>query len=135
MAVNWKAAIKPVSQSKEFKPGSAGAMSASARAALGMDKALAAYKAGNKDVKRPTIVKKGDEVKFTVRYANQAIKLDGKDKEFVVPAAKFEEIYLAIKGAVLAGEFDDQLAPMEAESKKRGAKMAAKKAENKAAAE
>lgn len=128
MAINWKAALKPVSQSKEFKPGSAASMSASARAALGMDKALAAFKAGNKDTKRPTIVKKGEEVKFTVRYANQALKLDGKDSEFVVPAAKFEEIYLAIKGAVLAGEFDDQLAPMEKKAKERGQRMAASKA-------
>lgn len=131
MALNWKAALKPVSQSKEFKPGNAGGMSASARTAAGMDKALAAYKNGNKDVKRATIVKKGEEVKFSVRYANQALKLDGKDSEFVVPAPKFEEIYAAIKGAVLAGEFDDQLGPLEAKSKDRGAKMVAAKAAKK----
>ncbi|MFC0683413.1 hypothetical protein [Novosphingobium clariflavum] len=131
MALNWKAALKPVSQSKEFKPGNAGGMSASARTAAGMDKALAAYKGGNKDVKRATIIKKGDEVKFSVRYANQALKLDGKDGEFVVPADKFEEIYGAIKAAVLAGEFDSQLAPLEANSKQRGAKMVAAKAAKK----
>ncbi|MFX4088011.1 hypothetical protein ACKU27_23250 [Sphingobium yanoikuyae] len=131
MALNWKAALKPVSQSKEFKPGNAGGMSASARTAQGMDKALVAFKAGNKDVKRPTIIKKGDEVKFSVRYANQALKLDGKDGEFVVPADKFEEIYGAIKAAILAGEFDSQLAPMETKSKDRGAKMVAAKAAKK----
>ncbi|WP_449471677.1 hypothetical protein [Sphingobium chungangianum] len=127
MAINWKAALKPVSQSKEFKPAAVGKMSASARAAASMDKALAAFKGGNADIKRPTIVKKGDEVKFSVRYANTALKLDGKESEFVVPADKFEEIYAAIKGAVLAGEFDSQLAPLEANSKARGQKMAAAK--------
>lgn len=131
MAVNWKASLRPVSQSVEFKPATAGGMSASQRTAQGMDKAYATFKAGNKDVKRPTIVKKGDEVKFSVRYANQALKLDGKDKEFVVPAKEFDDVYGAIKTAILAGEFDSQLTPMEKNSKARGQKMAASKAAKK----
>ena len=78
-----------------------------------MDSALAAFKGGNKDIKKPTITKVGDQIRFSVRFANTALKLVGKDTIFLAPAKQFESIYAAIKQSVLAGEFDKQLEPLE----------------------
>lgn len=121
--VNWKNLIKPVTKS------AAGAsVSPAERAAKSMDDALATFKAGNKDVKRPTIKQVGDSVVFSVRYANTALLLDGANKEFAVPAKQFEDVYNAIKTSVLGGEFNEQLAPLAENAKKRGKAMAKSKA-------
>ncbi|HKY53334.1 MAG TPA: hypothetical protein VJM08_03470 [Anaerolineales bacterium] len=131
MALNWKTAIKPVSQSIEFKKANAAvSLTPAERLASTMDNALATFKRGNKDakgveVKRATIVKKGNEVKFSVRYANAPLKLVGDETEFVVPADKFEEVFLAIKADALKGAFDAQLAPLAARVKARGENAAA----------
>ena len=115
--VNWKNLIKPVA-----KTSAGAAVSPAERAAKSMDDALAAFKGGNKDIKRPTIKQAGDSVVFSVRYANTALLLDGANKEFAVPANKFEEVYNAIKTSVLAGEFNEQLAPL-AENAKSAARQ------------
>lgn len=124
VAVNWKTAIKPAAQSLEFKS-AAVQMKPAERIANAMDIALAAFKNGESAKKRPAIVQKANEIRFSVRYGNRALTLVGSDTQFVVAADKFESVYAAIKDAVLTGEFDAQIAELAANAKKRGQAMAA----------
>lgn len=121
MALNWKTAIAPVSKAAT----SGVRLTPSDRTAKNMDVALADFKNGNADVKRPVITQSGDNVRFSVRFANTALKLVGEDTIFSAPADKFEEIYAAIRASVVAGEFNEQLAPLEARVAERGAKLSA----------
>lgn len=132
MALDWRKSLKTVAQSTQFKDAKPGAVALTPAERLGknMDKALAAFKGGNKDVKRPTIVQKGDEVKFSVRYSNSPMKLAGEETEAVVPAKDFEAIYAAIKESALKGEFDAQLAGLAASAKSRGQTGAASRKSN-----
>lgn len=132
MALDWRKSLKTVAQSKEFKDAKSGpaALTPAERLGKTMDKALAAFKNGNKEVKRPTIVQKGDEVKFSIRYSNSPMKLNGEETEAVVPAKDFEAIYLAIKESALAGEFDAQLTKLSENVKKRGQTGAASRKAN-----
>ncbi|WP_082635244.1 hypothetical protein [Sphingobium baderi] len=132
MALDWRKSLKTVAESKEFQNVKSGpaALTPAQRLGKNMDKALAAFKAGNKEVKRPTIVKKGDEVKFSVRYSNSPMKLTAEETEVVVPAKEFEAIYAAIKESALAGEFDAQLASLSANAKTRGQTGAASRKAN-----
>lgn len=132
MALDWRKSLKTVAQSTEFKDAKAGATALTPAQRLGknMDRSLALFKAGNKDVKRPTIVQKGDEVKFSVRYSNSPMKLNGEETEAVVPAKDFEAIYAAIKESALAGEFDAQLVKLSESAKSRGQTGAASRKAN-----
>ena len=134
-AFDWKKQIKSVADSAEFKRAAGGgvAKSPAEKVADTMSIALAAYKAGNKKadgsaLKRPTIVAKGSEVKFSVRFANKAIELVPGITEAVVPTVAFEQTYNAIKDDVLKGTYNDQLAPLAASAKDRGARGAKSRA-------
>lgn len=138
MAFDWKKNIKSVADSAEFKPAAGGgvAKTPAEKVAASMEKALAAYKAGGKradgsTVGRPTIVQKGSEVKFSVRFANKAIELVPGITEAVVPAVAFEQTYNAIKDDVLKGNYNSQLEPMAADAAKRGKTGAATRASKK----
>ena len=65
----------------------------------------------------------GENVAFTVRYANSPLKLLGEDKEVAVLKDKFVEVLNAIKADVEKGAFNSQLETMEAQVKARSAKM------------
>lgn len=132
MSFDWKKQIKSVADSAEFKRASGGGIekTPAEKVAASMDKALAAYKAGGKKadgsaLKRPTIVQKGSEIKFSVRFANKAIELVPGMTEAVVPAVQFEQTFNAIREDVLKGAYDAQLAPLVASAKKRGSQGAA----------
>lgn len=130
MALDWKKALVPVTK----KQASAAAqMTPAERLADTMEIALGNYKRGNKtakgeEVKRPTIRAAGDNVIFSVRYANVALKLDGTNTEFSVPAAKFEDIFKAIRESAIGGEFDGQLKDLAVRVRERGEKAAAARA-------
>ncbi len=124
MAMEWQKQIQaaPASSSNVSAK-----LSPKDRTAKNMDDALAAFKAGNKDIKRPVITQVGDNVRFSVRFANTALKLVGEDTVFLAPKAKFEEIYAAIKESVLKGDFDKQLEPLEKRVAERGKALSASK--------
>lgn len=125
-AFDWKKQIKSVADSAEFKANGGGnAKTPAQKVADTMTAALAAYKRGNKKdngeaLKRPTIVAKGGEVKFSVRFANKALELVPGITEAVVPTVAFEQTYNAIREDVVKGTYDEQLAPLAANAKERG---------------
>lgn len=130
MALDWKKAISPVTKKQA---NAAAQLTPAERVANTMDNALANFKRGNKnakgeEVKRPTIRAAGDNVIFSVRYANVALKLDGTNTEFSVPAAKFEDIFKAIRESAIGGEFDGQLKDLAVSVRERGEKAAAARA-------
>lgn len=133
MNVDWRANIKPVSQSSKFKKGPGpSTLTPAQRCAAKMDTDLANFKA-KVELKRPTITEKDGEVKFVIRFAAKSLKLSGEETVFVVDAGKFESTYIAIKEAVLAGEFDDQLNEFDAAMKERTSTMVSSRMANKAA--
>lgn len=121
MAFDWKGAIKPAEKN------SANKLSAAQKLVANMDAALAAYKAGNKDIKRPTIRLSGEEVVFSVRFANQALELAPGISQASVPVGQFEQVFAAIRESVLAGEFDNALEPLAAKAADRGRSVSASK--------
>jgi hypothetical protein len=133
-SVDWKKLIAPVTRVSNAS--TAIQMTPAQRLAATMDNALAAFKRGNKDhngeaLKRATITQSGDNVFFSVRYANAPLLLDGENKEFSVPASKFEAVYAAIREDALKGAFDEQLEPLAARVRARGAKASEARAAKK----
>ena len=117
---DWKTIIKAAPK------GAAGGvkLTPAQKLASNMDKALAAYKKGESG-SRPTIKAVGDQVQFSVRYANTAIELAPGITIAQVPAVQFETVFAGIKDSALAGEFDKQLAPLAANTAERGKRLSA----------
>ena len=66
---------------------------------------------------------KGDNVGFTIRYANSPLKLVGEETHVVVPKAQFVEVLTAIKADVDKGKFKAQLDAGEEKVRQRSESM------------
>lgn len=131
MAMDWKKAVKPASAFPEFqKTTSNKQKSAQEVVAAAIDKQIDLFKHPRTEGRR-WFETKGDNVAFTVRYANRPLKLVGDETTVAVPKAQFSEVMESIKADVENGAFKDQLAELEAGVKKRTESMRKTRAENK----
>lgn len=123
MALDWKKAVKPASSVAAFAKGNARVpKSASSVVSGAITKQIELFKAPKTEGRRWFEVI-GDEVGFSIRYANSPIKLVGDETRVVVPKAQFVEVLEAIKADVDKGAFKDQLALQEEKVRKRSMTM------------
>lgn len=129
MAFDWKKAVKSVNEYADFAKGSGPRVpkSASEVVAAAIDKQIELFKAPRSEGRRWFEVK-GENVAFTIRYANSPLKLVGEETKVVVPKAQFVEVLTAIKADVEKGSFKSQLDEKEAQVRQRSASMAKTKA-------
>lgn len=123
MALDWKKAVKPASSVAAFAKGSARIpKSASSVVSDAITKQIELFKAPKTEGRRWFEVI-GDEVGFSIRYANSPIKLVGDETRVVVPKGQFVEVLEAIKADVDKGAFKDQLSLHEEKVRKRSVTM------------
>jgi hypothetical protein len=126
MAANWTTLVKPASQVAEFaKSGPRAPKTAAEVVAAAIDKQMELFKNPKAEGRR-WFEQKGDNVGFTIRYANSPLKLIGDETHVVVPKGRFVEVLTEIKADVIAGAFKDQLGASEAKVRQRTAKMIGK---------
>lgn len=128
MALDWKKAVKPASAVEGFSKANARTpKTASEVVAAAIDKQIELFNKPKEEGRRWFEVK-GDNVGFSIRYANSPLKLVGDETQVVVPKAQFVEVLEAIKADVVKGSFKAQLDQGEAKVRSRTASMAAKRA-------
>lgn len=121
--MDWKKMVKPAHQVEGFaKSNVAKARTPSAVVAQTIDKQIELFNKPRQEGRRMFRIE-GENVAFTVRYANSPLKLLGEDKEVAVPKDKFVEVLNAIKADVEKGAFNSQLDEMEKQVKARSLKM------------
>lgn len=121
--MDWKKMVKPAHQVEGFaKAASAKARTPVAVVSATIDKQIELFNKPKAEGRRMFKIE-GDNVAFTIRYANSPLKLLGEEKEVAVPKAQFVEVLNAIKADVEKGAFNDQLESMEKQVKARSAKM------------
>ena len=124
MALDWKKAVKPASEFADFKKAGARTPKTAAEVvAAAIDRQIELFNKPREEGRRWFEVK-GDNVAFSIRYANSPLKLVGEEKLVAVPKAQFVEVLTAIKADVEKGAFKDQLDAGEAAVRKRSASMA-----------
>jgi hypothetical protein len=131
MALDWKKAVKPASAVEGFAKANARVPKTAAEVvAAAIDKQIELFNKPKEEGRRWFEVK-GDNVGFSIRYANSPLKLIGDESQVVVPKAQFVEVLNAIKADVLKGAFKAQLDSGEAKVRSRTATMAEKRRSNK----
>ncbi|MBT0671291.1 hypothetical protein HT136_23245 [Novosphingobium profundi] len=129
--MDWKKAVKPASAVEGFaKAGARKPKSAVDVVAEAIDKQVELFDKPKEEGRRWFEVK-GDNVGFTIRYANSPLKLVGEETNVVVPKAQFVEVMNAIKADVVKGAFKSQLDAAEERVRARSAKMAASRSSKK----
>ena len=128
--MDWKKAVKPASQVSDFKKANQPSKSATDVVSKAIDRQIELFKKPNAEGRRWFEVK-GENVGFTVRYANSPLKLVGDETHVVVPKAQFASVMGAIKEDVEKGAFKDQLDVLEETVRKRSATMSATRAAKK----
>lgn len=123
MALDWKKTVKPASEFADFKKAGNAKKSASEVVAAAIDKQIELFKQPKTEGRRWFEIK-GENVAFSIRYANSPVKLVGTETVAVVPKAQFVEVLEAIKADVVKGEFKSQLDAQEAKVRQRSASMA-----------
>lgn len=124
MAIDWKKTVKPVGEFSDFKKaGNRVTKTAVDVVAAAIDKQIELFKAPRTEGRRWFEIK-GENVAFSIRYANSPLKLVGEEKTVVVPKAQFVDVLQAIKADIIKGEFKAQLDAGEASVRKRSASMA-----------
>jgi len=130
MALDWRKSVKPANTLPEFQKASANAQkSASEVVSAAITKQIELFKAPRSEGRRWFEVK-GDNVAFSVRYANRPLKLVGEETVLAVPKEQFVEVLNAIKQEVADGAFKGQLEEMEAAVRKRSEAMRKTRAAN-----
>tara|TARA_B100000378_G_scaffold239676_1_gene207642 strand:+ start:7018 stop:7410 length:393 start_codon:yes stop_codon:yes gene_type:complete len=125
MAMDWKKAVKPVGEFADFKKSAPRTQKTAAEVvSAAIDKQIELFNKPKSEGRRWFEVK-GENVAFSIRYANSPLKLVGDEKTVVVPKAQFVEVLQSIKADVEKGEFKTQLDAGEAAVRKRSATMAA----------
>jgi hypothetical protein len=98
----------------------------------GIDKMLAALKAGDDAPKRGWYSTRGDVVRVQLKHGSKPLAING-DKEFFIPRQRAAEFYTNARKSVEAGELDSSIKALFAKggsaSRKRGAMDPAKLAE------
>jgi hypothetical protein len=131
MALDWKKAVKPASSVAEFsKSAPRAAKSAKEVVMSAIDKQIELFNKPKEEGRRWFDVK-GDQVGFTIRYANSPLKLVGDETVVVVPKAQFVEVMESIKTDVEKDAFKAQLDAQEAKVRKRSEAMAKTRAAKK----
>jgi hypothetical protein len=121
--MDWKKMVKPAHQVEGFqKTATNKARTPSAVLASTIDKQIELFNKPRSEGRRMFKIE-GENVAFTVRYANSPLKLLGEEKEVAVPKDKFVEVLTAIKADVEKGAFNAQLEEMEKQVKARSVKM------------
>ncbi len=121
--MDWKKMVKPAHQVEGFqKTGANKARTPAAVVAATIDKQIELFSKPRQEGRRMFKIE-GENVAFTVRYANSPLKLLGEEKEVAVPKDKFVEVLNAIKADVEKGAFNEQLTALETQVKARSAKM------------
>jgi hypothetical protein len=124
MVMDWKKAVKPVGEFADFKKSAARTPKTAAEVvSAAIDKQIELFNKPKTEGRRWFEVK-GENVAFSIRYANSPLKLVGDEKTVVVPKAQFVEVLQSIKADVEKGEFKAQLDAGEAAVRKRSATMA-----------
>ncbi len=124
MALDWKKTVKPASQFADFqKAGNRTPKTAAEVVAAAIDKQIELFKAPKTEGRRWFEVK-GENVAFSIRYANSPLKLVGDETVAVVPKAQFVDVMQSIKADVQKGEFKAELDAQEARVRQRSASMA-----------
>lgn len=98
----------------------------------GIDKMLAALKAGDEAPKRGWYSTRGDVVRVQLKHGSKPLAING-DKEFFVPRQRVADFYTNARTSVAAGELDCSIAALFAKAsgtaRKRGPMDPAKLAE------
>lgn len=121
--MDWTKLVKPASAVEGFAKGKARAPKTAAEVVMAaIDKQVMLFQKPREEGRRWFDVK-GDNVGFTIRYANSPLKLVGEETHVVVPKAQFVEVMNAIKADVEKGKFKAQLDAGEASVRQRSATM------------
>lgn len=129
--MDWTKLVKPASAVEGFAKGKARVPKTAAEVVMAaIDKQVMLFQKPREEGRRWFDVK-GDNVGFTIRYANSPLKLVGEETHVVVPKAQFVEVMNAIKADVEKGKFKAQLDAGEAAVRQRSATMSqTRKAKN-----
>lgn len=120
---NWKAVAKKAADVEGFGTGAVRVpKSAQEVVAQAIDKQIVLFNKPKEEGRRWFEVV-GDNVGFSIRYANSPLKLVGDETKVVVPKAQFVEVLEAIKADVLKGDFKAQLDAGEAKVRQRSETM------------
>lgn len=131
-AFDWKKNVKPASAVEGFGKGAERVPKTAIEVvAAAINKQIELFNKPKEEGRRWFEIK-GENVGFTIRYANSALKLIGEETNVVVPKAQFVEVMNAIKADVEKGAFKAQLDEREAAVKRRSAAMVANRAAKKA---
>lgn len=121
--MDWKKMVKPAHQVEGFSKSAVNKSRTPAAVVIAtIDKQIELFNKPRMEGRRMFRIE-GENVAFTVRYANSPLKLLGEEKEVAVPKAQFVEVLNAIKADVEKGAFNAQLEQMEKQVKARSAKM------------
>ena len=124
MALNWKTLAQPASKVEGFTKGAGPREPKSAQSVVAeaIDKQIVLFNKPKENGRRWFEIV-GDNVGFSIRYANSPLKLVGDETKIVVPKAQFVEVMEAIKADVLKGDFKAQLDEKEAQVRQRSSKI------------
>lgn len=121
--MDWTTLVKPASAVEGFAKGNVRVPKTAAEVVMtAIDKQIMLFQKPREEGRRWFEVK-GDNVGFTIRYANSPLKLVGDETHVVVPKAQFVEVMNAIKADVEKGKFKKQLEAGEAAVRQRSATM------------
>lgn len=123
MAASWKTIVKPAHTVEGFNKAAGGkARGAADVLVASIDKQIELFKKPNTEGKR-WFTTEGDNVGFTIRYANSALKLVGEEKQMAVPKAQFLDVMAGIRADVAKGDFKAQLDTIEGKVRDRSKRM------------
>jgi len=123
MAASWKTIVKPAHTVEGFSKAAGGkARGAADVLVASIDKQIELFKKPNTEGKR-WFTLEGDNVGFTIRYANSALKLVGEEKQMAVPKAQFLDVMAGIRADVAKGDFKAQLDTIEGKVRDRSKRM------------
>ncbi|OAH42790.1 hypothetical protein AX777_06000 [Sphingobium yanoikuyae] len=123
---NWKAVAKKAADVDGFGTSAVRTpKTAQEVVAAAIDKQIVLFNKPRDEGRRWFEVK-GDQVGFSIRYANSPLKLVGDETKIVVPKAQFVEVMEAIKADVLKGDFKAQLEEKELQVRARADKIKGK---------
>jgi hypothetical protein len=126
MAFDWKKVAKKAADVDGFGTGAVRVpKSAQEVVAQAIDKQIVLFNKPKEEGRRWFEVV-GDNVGFSIRYANSPLKLVGDETKIVVPKAQFVEVMEAIKADVLKGDFKAQLEEKELQVRARADKIKGK---------